>query len=101
MHNAIVPRRGIRRATLGVTLATAAILPLSDLAQAQQRITKTTAAPYRVVPSLAALPQIRAAGRPVERVVKPFLTSVDALTFAAMKEQAKAMRFTVPGVAPA
>jgi hypothetical protein len=79
-----------------------AIAALSDYAQAQApRITKDTVAPYRTVPHLAAIPQIAAGVRAAPHMTKPFRHRLGAAAFAAKKTEAKAMRFTPPGVIPA
>jgi hypothetical protein len=92
MLNAILfTRRYLARTALSAISVAAGVLSLAGRAPAEEpKISTTTIAPYRVVPSLDALPQAREGqGGALREETIPYRTPVDPETFKALKEEAK------------
>jgi hypothetical protein len=93
MQNVTATRGAFARGALRGTIAAAAILSLSAVAQAQApQLRPATTAAYKFVPSLDAVPRPTVVQGAVQRKVIPFLTPVDPLTFEEMKAQAAVPR---------
>jgi hypothetical protein len=91
MSNAILfTRRNLARAALSAITVAAGVLSLAGRAPAEEpKLGTGTIAPYRVVPSLDALPQAREGqGGALKEQVIPLRTPVDPETFKALKEDA-------------
>jgi hypothetical protein len=87
-----------RAALTGIVAASAfALLPAAEAQPAQSIQAQTaTAAPYRIVDSLDALPQVTSDQLVGDRVRLPYLNPDDPATFAAKKVAAKEARFLMP-----
>lgn len=93
--------RRMTRVVLSAAVAVAGFVSLEALSQVQSfPVFQGTMGPGRVIDSLDAVPQISAAELAAPRLVLPFLSHDDPVTFAANKAAAKAMRFELAGVTP-
>src|SRR5215831_21226285 len=92
LNAGLFTRRDLARTALSAISAAAGVLSLAWRAPAEEppKISTKTIAPYRVVPSLDALPQARERqGGALKEQVIPLRTPVDPETFKALKEEAK------------